>query len=97
MSGRRLLVVVPKVVWLRSVATGQRNRFLLHCVDPITLVIGVTWTDRSVAGHPLAGARGVAHLERSEYVPDELGTFEFWPNRRVCQFDETSDETRSET
>lgn len=97
MADRRLVVVVPRVVWLTSVATGQRTKFLLHCVDPITLVIGVTWTDRSVAGHPFAGARGVTHQERSEYAPDELGTFEFWPDRRTCRVGEVPDDTRSDT
>ncbi len=96
MADRRLLVVVPKVVSLTSVATGQRNKFLLHCVDPITLVIGVTSTDRSVAGHPLAGAHGVPHQELSEYAPDELGALEFWPDRRICQGGELPDEVMSD-
>jgi hypothetical protein len=96
MADRRLIVVVPKIVSLTSVATGQRHNFLLHCVDPITLVIGVTWTDRSVAGHPLAGAHGVPHQELSEYAPDELGAFEFWPDRRICEGGELPDEVVSD-
>lgn len=96
MADRRLLVVTPKVVSLTSIATGERSSFLLHCVDPMTLVIGVKSTDLSVAGHPLAGAHGVPHQEQSEYAADELGAFEFWPDRRICQGGESPEELMSD-
>lgn len=68
--------VIPKLVWLTSVAPGQRNEFVLNCIDPDTLVLAALPKDRTVVGHVLAGPRNTIHRHRHGYAVQHLGTFE---------------------
>jgi hypothetical protein len=82
--GKRLQVAVRTPIRLRT--HEQVEKFVVCCVDPDNLVIGVT-PSAGDSPHVLAGPRysphgHVATYDTTELIPDAL---EPYPDRRVCE------------